>query len=81
MLINEVSAGTAIIMSCDIYVAVIRLVAMQCICVSLSLPSVSIFLTQIYNGIKGRLQSLCPLRSKLTVSFVCSLEIDNMNSK
>lgn len=47
---DEVIAGTAIIMSCDIYVAVISLVATQCICVSVSLPSVSIVLTPMARG-------------------------------
>lgn len=59
MLLNGVIAGTAIIMSCDIYVAVISLVATQCVCVSLSLPSVSIFLTQMANGTKGLLRIMC----------------------
>lgn len=40
--LNEVIAGTAIIMGCDIYVAVTSLVATRCICVSHLSPSFSL---------------------------------------
>lgn len=41
-ILNVVIEGTAIVTSSDIYTAVINTVAMQCICASLSPPSVCI---------------------------------------
>lgn len=51
-ILNVVIVGTAIVTGSDIYIAVISTVAMQCICASLSPPSVSISLSHETQTVK-----------------------------